>query len=124
MLQVSKNLKVMVKRVGKQPTVETIENTLKAKQQLVNGLIEIVPYNDEILIVCNEEGKLLNMPPNLIFDYDYIAGDCFFVGDDYKNGDFKSLTDKQIKEVEEIIKERNVLYFKSEQEENSKEREL
>ena len=120
----SKNLKVMVKKVGKQPTVETIENTLKSKQQLVNGLIEIVPYNDEILIVCNEEGKLLNMPPNLIFDYDYIAGDCFFVGDDYENGDFKSLTNKQIKEVEEIIKERNVLYFKSEQEKNSKEREL
>ena len=120
----NKELKVVVKKVGKQPTVETIEDTLKAKQQLVNGLIEIVPANEEILIVCNEEAKLLNMKPNLFLGYDYIAGDCFFVGDDYKNAGFKSLTDEQIKEVEKIIEERNVLYFESEQEENSKEREL
>lgn len=120
----SKNLKIVLKKVGKEPTVETIENTLKAKQKLVDGLIEIVSVAKDILLVCNEEGKILNMPPNLLFDYDYIAGDCFFVGDDYKNGDFKSLTDKQIKEVEEMIKERNFIYLTSQKEKNSQEREL
>ena len=48
------------------------------------------------------------MPPNLIFDNDIIAGDCFFVGDDYKNSGFKSLTNEQIKEIEETIKDRSV----------------
>ena len=119
----SKELKIVVK-VGEQPTIETIENTLEAKQKIVNGLIEVVPYNDEILLVCNEESKLLDMPPNLIFDYDYIAGDCFFVGNDYKKGDFNSLTERQIEEVKEMIKERNVLYFSSQQGKNSKEKEL
>ena len=28
----------------------------------------------------------------LIFDDDYIAGNCFVIGDDYENGDFRSLT--------------------------------
>ena len=52
-----------------------------------------------------------NLPPNLLFDYDYIAGDCFFVGDDYKNGDFKSLTDEQIEEVKEICQKRQFINF-------------
>ncbi len=92
-----KFLKILYKQVGELPRVMKIENTLEAKQELVGGLIEVVPYKDALLI-CNEEGKNLNMDANLIFDYDYIAGDCFAVGDDYKNGDFKSLTDEQIQE--------------------------
>ena len=75
-----------------------IENTLEAKQKLVNGWIEVVSVTDDILLVCNEEGKLENLPPNLLFDYDYIAGDCFLVGDDFENGDFRSLTDEEIED--------------------------
>ena len=83
-----------------------IDNTLEAKQKLVGGLIEVVPYED-VLIICNEEGKLLNMPPNLVFEYDYIAGNCFVIGDDYKNADFKSLTDEEIIKYREELKKRS-----------------
>lgn len=107
----SKNLKILVKRVGEDPTVETIEDTLKAKQDLVGGLIEVVTYNEDILLICNEEGKLFNLSPNLLFDFDYIAGDCFFVGDDIDNCGYKDLTDKQIDELEEMIREREVHYI-------------
>ena len=93
-----KYLKILYKEVGELPKVMIIENTLEAKQELVNGLIEVIPYKDA-LIICNEEGKMLNMNANLIFDYDYIGGNCFAVGDDYKNGDFKSLTDEQIEQL-------------------------
>ena len=74
----SKNeeLKIVLKKVGEEPEVMNIENTLEAKQKLVNGWIEVVSVTDDILLVCNEEGKLENLPPNLLFDYDYIAGDC------------------------------------------------
>ena len=44
-----------------------------------------------------------------MFDFDYIAGDCFFVGDDYDNGDFKSLTDEQINEVYDICNKREII---------------
>ena len=105
-------LKILLKQVGRESKVTEIENTLEAKQKLVNGLIEVVPFeqNDELLIVCNEEGKLLSLPPNTMFGMDYIAGDYFIVGDDYENGDFKSITDEQVKTAKPYIEERSIPY--------------
>ena len=90
-----KMLKVLMKRVGKKPEVIEIPDTLKAKQELVGGLIEIVQY-DDVLLVCNEEGKILNMPPNLIFEFDYIAGDCFIMGENINTGEWRDLTQSEI----------------------------
>lgn len=102
----NKKIRILYKEVGKEPQIMFIENTLEAKQKLVGGLIEVVPYED-VLIICNEEGKFLNMPPNLVFEYDYIAGNCFVIGDDYKNADFKSLTDEEILKYREELKKRS-----------------
>lgn len=102
----NEQIRILYKEVGKLPKIKFIDNTLEAKQKLVGGLIEVVPYND-LLIVCNEEGKINNLPPNVVFDYDYIAGNFFVIGDDYKNADFKSLT------LEEIEKVRKDLIHKS-----------
>lgn len=104
MYKKEKELKIVLKKVGENPEIMKIENTLEKKQELVGGLIEVVPVLEDVLLVCNEEGKLDNLLPNLIFPYDYIAGDCFFIGDDYKNGDFRSLTDEQITEIKELCK--------------------
>lgn len=104
-------IRILRKQVGKEPTIEVIDNTLEAKQKLVDGLIEVVPL-DDVLLVCNEEGKLENMLPNIAFDYDYIAGDCFFIGDDYENGDFKSLTREQIINILDNYKDRFIEYEK------------
>lgn len=101
-----KKLRILYKEVGKAPVIKIIDDTLKAKQDLVGGLIEVIPYND-LLIVCNEEGKINNLLPNLVFDYDYIAGNSFIVGDDYEKAGFKSLT------RDEIIKVRDDLMYKS-----------
>lgn len=102
-------LKILYKKVGKEPIEMEIENTLEAKQKLVDGLIEVVPYYDAVLI-CNEEGKLMNLLPNVAFDCDYIAGDFFIVGDDYENGDFKSLTKEQIEEYKKDLEPRSFEY--------------
>ena len=118
-------IRILYKRVGKDPIVKIIPNTLEAKQKLVGGLIECVPYDEDTLLICNDEGKLIGMKPNLCFDYDYIAGDCFLIGDDYENADFKSLTDEQIKRCKEELKKRSFIYDKkrgsSKQEEQEKE---
>ena len=102
----NKKIRILYKEVGKEPQIMFIDNTLEVKQKLVGGLIEVVPYED-VLIICNEEGKLLNMPPNLVFEYDYIAGNCFVIGDDYKNADFKSLTDEEILKYREDLRKRS-----------------
>jgi len=121
MYKKEKELKIVLKKVGENPEIMNIENTLEKKQELVGGLIEVVPVLENVLLICNEEGKLNNLLPNLIFPYDYIAGDCFFVGDDYKNGDFKSLTNEQITEIKELCKKREYLHILELENSNGKE---
>ena len=109
-------LKILLKKVGREAKVEYVDDTLEAKQKIVGGLIEVVPFEletlDDALIVCNEEGKLIGLPPNTLFDFDYIAGDYFVIGDDYENGDFKSLTDEQIEKAKPYIESRSFKYKK------------
>ena len=80
------------------PVEIEIDNTLEAKQHLVGGYIECVyPSNDNnVVFICNEEGKINGMPLNRDIGYDIIAGPFLILGDDYENGDFKSLDDNQI----------------------------
>lgn len=87
-------IKVIVKKPGKSPYEAFIKNELKEYQAIVGGYIEVVPYNN-FLLVCNEEGKLLSLTPNFFFGNDLICGTVFFVAEDGEN--FASLDDKQIK---------------------------
>lgn len=101
-------MKVIVIRPYQQPTVEEIDNTLKAMQAVVEGYIEaIYPWDDEIALICNEVGKLMDLPPNrnLLNEdgeiIDYIAGTFFLCGAPIDSENFASipdeLTDKYIK---------------------------
>lgn len=113
MSKINKNqLRVLYKKVGMPPEIKVIEDTLEAKQELVNGLIEVVPYEDA-LIICNEEGKLINMPANVVFDYDYIAGNMLLVGDDYKNSGFKSLEKDEIEKLMKKLSPISLRYIKN-----------
>lgn len=42
---------------------DDVPNTLEALQQAVGGYIEVVPLNEQLCVICNEEGKLLGLPP-------------------------------------------------------------
>ncbi len=109
--EIEKEVRILLKRVGLKPKEMVIPNTLEAKQELVHGMIENV-YLDDIGVdlICNEEGKLEDMNPNLSLFYDYIAGDCFFIGDDFDNAGYKSLTDEEIEKIEIFIKLREFKY--------------
>ena len=63
---VSKNMiTVLYVQANHYPKVISINNTLEAMQKLVGGLIEIyMPFEDEVAIVCNEEGKMNGLPLN------------------------------------------------------------
>ena len=114
-------LKIVYKEVGKDPVVMEIDDTLEAKQKLVGGLIEVVPYKDNLLLICNEEGKITNLKPNLQFDYDYIAGNCFVVGDDYENGGFKSVEESQIEDIKKDLEDRTIILEEMEETEEMEE---
>lgn len=42
---------------------DDVPNTLEALQQAVGGYIEVVPLTEQLCVICNEEGKLLGLPP-------------------------------------------------------------
>jgi len=88
-----------------------IDNTLEAKQEMVKGYIECVYLQDDtdVVLICNEEGKINGMKLNREIGYDIIAGPFLIVGDDYENGDFKSLTEEQILKYKILFDENSIV---------------
>ena len=54
----------IIKTDGTETTAEKKELTLEFMQQVVEGYIQIVPLRDGRLLVCNDEGKLKELPVN------------------------------------------------------------
>ena len=88
-----------------------IDNTLEAKQKIVGGDIECVylQNNDDVVLICNEEGKINGMKLNREIGYDIIAGPFLVVGDDYENGEFKSLTSNQLLKYKMYFDENSII---------------
>lgn len=60
-----KTISVLLVQPNKYPKMIEIENELEAMQRIVGGDIEeYMPFEDEIAIVCNEEGKVNGLPLN------------------------------------------------------------
>lgn len=87
--------------------IEEIDNSLEDMQDMVEGYIETYPITEELIIICNEEGKLMNLPINLVVMLndkvvDYICGDIFITKGD-GNGEFTDLSDADIDVVKRMI---------------------
>jgi len=95
---IENKLRCLLVEPYKLPEVIEINNTLEDKQKIVGGYIECayLPNDEDVVIICNEEGKINGLQLNRDIGHDIIAGPFLIVGDDYENGDFKSLTDEQI----------------------------
>lgn len=94
---------------NKYPKMIEIEDTLEAMQEIVVGYIEeYMPFEDEVAIVCNEEGKVNGLPLNrAVYGkdkeiLDIIAGKFFIAyapaeAENFQNMP-KELADKYLKE--------------------------
>jgi hypothetical protein len=101
-------VKVLVVEPMKPPFVKDIDGSLHSLQALIGGTIQaFYPFKDSACIVCNDEGKLLNLPYNRFIKdkngdpYDVICGTFFIVG--LGAEDFQSLTDKQVRIYTEMF---------------------
>lgn len=94
----------------KLPYEINIENTLEEKQKLVGGYIECAYLmdDDEVVLICNEEGKMLGMDLNRDIGHDIIAGPFLILGDNQDSGDFESLTEKQIDKYKKVFDEQSI----------------
>lgn len=100
-------IKVVIKKVGRNPIVTIIEDDLKTAQRIVGGRIEIVSVSKGIDMIVNEEGKMNGNKPNFYFTQngytDLIFGDVLFTGVNYEEGTQISLTDGQIQYVLDLL---------------------
>jgi hypothetical protein len=105
---VEKEIRVLVCEVGKNAYEKTIKNSLEEFQGLVNGLIEPFDLDNNLTIICNEEGKINGLPLNRSVKdeaekiYEIIAGDFVVVGN--SKDDFDSLSDEQLEIAMEKFK--------------------
>ena len=68
-------IKVIIKRPDeKRGHVAWISNTLENFQRTVEGYIETVTVASDLVIICNEEGRLLGLEPNCtICGYSFVG---------------------------------------------------
>lgn len=101
---------VLMVEPGYAPYEKIIPNTLRAKQELVGGLITaIYPYEEMVAIVANDEGILLNMEFNRSVEGGYggLFGPFFVCG--LTEDDFCSLPPDQIKRFKKKFHKAEIL---------------
>ena len=75
-------IKVIIKRPDEEfGHVTNISNTLENLQKTVEGNIETVYLGRGLILIVNEEGKLLGLEPNFRLGSDLIVGTVIVVGE-------------------------------------------
>lgn len=107
----NRTLQVLLIKTLEEPKLVEIRDELKEMQNLVGGYIqEIMPFDDDVALICNEEGKLTDRPLNrAVRDeegeiMDIIAGDFFLCRAPVMSEKFESLTKEQIEKYQETFK--------------------
>ena len=95
-------IRVLIVEPNKEPYKKRIPHTLKDMQNVVGELIEFVELEYNVDLICNEEGKIYNLPLNRAIPNDIIAGTFFIAGQ--CNGKTISLSRKQIKKYKKIFR--------------------
>ena len=110
-------LKVLRIMPGKAPEEVEIDSGLSALQEQVGGYIEqICPFEDEVAVICNEEGKLDRLPLNrAIYDpdtgemVDIIAGTMLIVYAPSDRDSYQSMPSELMEKYKEQFKK--MLFF-------------
>ena len=100
---------------GKEARVIEMKDELSEMQKLVGGYIEeYMPFEDDVALICNDEGKILGLPLNRsIKDGDgsvteVIAGSFFIC--DCSTDEFGSLSQEQLDKYTEMFKNPEEFY--------------
>ena len=95
-------IRILVIKTNEEPHQLKIPHTLEDMQNVVGGLVEYVELEHNVDLICNDEGKLLNLELNRVLGNDIIAG-TFFIAGQHK-GETISLSRKQIKKYKRIFR--------------------
>lgn len=103
-------MRVLVVEPKCKPEVQEIDDRLEAMQEIVGGLIQaLYPFKEPVVLICNDEGKMLNLPANRGLRnedgelYDIVVGTFFLCGAPPDSDSFVSLTSEQIEKYGELF---------------------
>ena len=102
-------MRILVVEPERRPEVREIDDSLKVMQQIVGGLIQPIYLDDSVALVCNDEGKLMDLPPNRGLRnkdgqiYDIVFGTFFLCGVPADGNHFTSLTPEQIEQYRKMF---------------------
>lgn len=98
-----KSMMVLVVEPGRRPVLTAIDGSLESMQAIVGGHLEmVVPFEDEVALICNEEAKIEGLAFNrALYDYkgrlaDVLAGPFFVCGTPVGSENFASLPDEMV----------------------------
>lgn len=100
-------LRVSEKGVQYKGYMTQIDNTLKAKQDIVGGLIEVIHIADGVMGIVDEEGKLKMKPINRLWvssegePRDVLVGDIICLR--FDGDEFASIDEADIETVERFL---------------------
>ena len=109
-----KQIKAIMVEPNKRPCVVDLNDDLDSLQKAVSigapeqGLIEFVYLEDNVSILCNEEGKLIGLEPNRRLGDDILCG-VFYVVAENDDGELVSLTEEQQDRYSEIFREPDII---------------
>ena len=102
-------MQIVVVEPERRPEVREIEDSLTTMQQIVGGLIQPIYLDDSVALICNDEGKLMNLPANRgLRDkdgqiYDIVCGTFLLCGTSADSDHFTSLTPEQIEQYRKMF---------------------
>ena len=97
-------MNILIVEPGMPPKPAIIDRDLSSMQAVVGGLIQaIYPFDEQVALICNDEGKLMSLPPNRVLRhpetgevYDIVVGTFFLCAAPSNSENFESLTEEQI----------------------------
>ena len=102
-------MRVLIVEPEQRPKEKEIDNSLTAMQKIVGGLIQPIHLDNSVVLVCNDEGKLMDLPPNRgLRDkngqmYDIVFGTFFLCSAPTNCDHFASLTTEQIQQYQKLF---------------------
>ena len=98
-----KTIKVIVKEPNKQAELIEIPDTLEKLQEIVGGYIQMIQFDRESALICDEEGKLKGYEVNFPLWNDVIVGTCVIAGVDGE--DLADVPEQTIRTLNAICEE-------------------
>lgn len=85
---------IVIKEPGKEAYSKKIMDELGEYHLIIGGTLESVSFDKNQILLCDDEGKLKGLEPNLLVPGDVIVGPVIVVGTEGE--EFRSLTPEEV----------------------------